>query len=116
MPKDTIPARELKRREAGEKCLASRGFSLFYRPGKEKTSRLAVIIKKNFGLAVERNKARRRLKALFLKTRPCFKGRFDIIVIVRSRFKELSFDEIARDWLETLKRGGIIEKNCDFSN
>lgn len=116
MPRDTIPGCELRRKEAGGKRLKARGFTLVYRKGKESSSRLAVVIKKGFGLSTERNKAKRRLRALFCETRGCFKERFDIIVIVHPAFKELSFKQIAQEWLKTLEKGGIIEENSGFFN
>ncbi len=72
---------------------------------------MAVIVKKAFGLAVERNKVRRRLRELFRETRPWFKAEFDIIVIVHPELKELSFQQMGQEWIKTLRDGGIVEKN-----
>lgn len=111
MVKDAIPARELKDKVKKARRLKARGFSLICRPGKASTPRLAVIVKKDFGLAVERNKARRRLRELFRKTKNWFKEEFDIIVIVYPELKELSFQDLGQEWVKTLREGGIVEES-----
>lgn len=109
--KDAIPARDLKKKKDIVKRLKAKGFDLICQPGIAGSPRLAVIAKKAFGLAVERNKVRRRLRELFRKTKPWFKAGFDIIVVVHPELKELSFQQMAQEWIKTLREGGIIEEN-----
>ncbi len=112
MAKDTIPARDFKRnKEEKATRLKARCFDVVFYPGKTETSRFAVVVRKDYGSAVERNKARRRLKELFRKSKPWLRGSFDIIVFVRPELKKLSFQEMGREWIKTLREGGIFEEN-----
>lgn len=107
--KDAIPARDLRKKTGGIKRLRARGFDLIFRPKGSSSPRLAVIIKRSYGKAVERNKARRRLREIFRKSKAWLPEEFDIIVIVYPEFKGLSFQEISEEWINTLRRGGIVE-------
>ena len=56
-----------------------------------KCSRLAVVTSKKVGCAVERNKARRIIRAIFRNCAPAFSRPCDIIVYVRSGWAKFDF-------------------------
>ena len=70
--------------------------------------RLGIIASKRVGNAVNRNRAKRRVRELFRRsdsdTRPTGAAVFDLVVIVRSDLVDAPFDAIAADFRAALKK------------
>ena len=77
-----------------------------------KTTRVGIITTKKVGIAVERNKVRRRVRELVRHTLPQWVPQIWLVVVVRKAAAEASFEELRRDWLSVAKRAGIFQKPC----
>ncbi len=114
MSKDGVPGRELNKTFKEGRRVKAQGFTLIFNPNQVGFSRLAVVAGRKLGLAVERNRVRRRLRELFRKSQSLLKDNFDIIVVVYPELKEQAFQETAGQWFGVLKKGGLIEKNSHW--
>lgn len=69
--------------------------------------RYAVSVSKKYGNAVERNKIKRRVRAIIDSQN--IKPQFNLIIIIRPTVKNLSFEEIQKAVIEILKRTKVLE-------
>ncbi len=70
-------------------------------------SRLGISIKKKFGNAVERNKAKRHIREIF-RLNKNLKQNVDLIVIIENKFKTLNFEARKNTFLSLLKKINLI--------
>ncbi len=93
----------------GEFCV------LYIQPNDESVSRFTAIASRAVGKAVERNRAKRRLREVYR----CVKGRLketvDIVVRAKPDIKEAAFSQIKEDVIHLLIRKSMIDKPDDFS-
>ena len=78
------------------------GLRILRAPTTNLYGRILIVIPRRVGSAPERNLIRRRLKAIF-RERKLYLSRFDCIVLVGSECKKITFDELTRLLLATLK-------------
>ncbi len=90
--KETLSKRQMIRGVGFDICFA--------RNDKSHASRLGVIIRKNFGNSVERNKAKRRIREIF-RTNDKVSG-LDIIIRIKPEMKCLAFEEIKNEYLRLI--------------
>jgi len=76
-------------------------FSLLYRKNNLGYDRLAVVVNKKFGSAVERNRARRRLREIFRLYRPD-RG-YDMVIYLKPPAKEADFHRLREVFLSALE-------------
>ncbi len=76
-------------------------FSLLYKKNNLGYDRLAVVVNKKFGSAVERNRARRRIREIFRLFRRD-KG-YDIVVYLKPPAKEADFNRLKEAFLSALE-------------
>lgn len=81
----------LKKNATKADCSA---FVFYLYPNTQKKSRLAVITSKRVGMAVERNLARRRFRAIFRSVAPEFEKNVDILVFVRRGYAKFEFADL----------------------
>jgi ribonuclease P protein component len=85
----------LQVQEGGQKLSADCLLALVKRNGRPYT-RLGLTVSSKVGNAVVRVRLRRLLRELFRKRRGQWPGGLDVVLVVRSSAKELSFAEMAR--------------------
>lgn len=85
------------------------GFFVIYKIRNSSTGhfRFAVSVSKKYGIAVERNLMKRRVREIVSATK--FIDSFDFIVIVKPASKKLSFQEISADLLKLFARAKLNE-------
>lgn len=66
--------------------------------------RLGVTVSTRVGNAVVRNRYKRRLREIFRRGKHHFGGGYDVVVIVKSRPEDPSFDELRDDVYQTARR------------
>lgn len=72
-------------------------------------SRIGICLRReNFKLAAQRNKLRRYLKEMFRLNKHIFKKGYDIIAIPKRGCVNLTFSELRDDFIETVKKAGIL--------
>ena len=74
--------------------------------------RVGVITTKKVGIAVERNKVRRRIRELIRHTLPNWVPGIWLVVVVRQSAAEARFEDLRREWLRVIERAGILQKPC----
>ncbi len=67
---------------------------LYMLPGKQEKNRVGIIVKKNIGNAVQRNKIRRRLREVWWKRCNQLMSGYDIIILARKNILQARFKEI----------------------
>ena len=72
-------------------------------------ARLGVITSGKLGNAVVRNRARRLLRQSFRLHQGDFNGPVDLILIARHSIAGRSYAEVERDFLEALRRAGLLK-------
>jgi len=85
------------------------GFFVVYKIDNPKTGhfRFAISISKKYGIAVERNLMKRRVREVVTAGR--FLDRYDFLIIVKSTAAKLTFAEISADLHKLFARAKIIE-------
>lgn len=72
-------------------------------------SRLGVVAsKRTFPHAVDRNRARRRLREAFRLNRSRMDGPADVVLLARRRILRASFPELERDLLSAFRKAGML--------
>lgn len=86
-----------------KRVLRQPGLDILLGPSTSPTGRLVVVTARLVGTAPERNKIRRRLKAIFYENR-LFEQPFDCIVIVKTGGAELSFAQLTEVMLKAFAK------------
>lgn len=89
-----------------KQSFANRQFVIYYQENKLDHMRLGISVSKKLGKAHERNRLKRYVRESF-KTRKDFLKNYDIIIIVRSAAKGLSFLEFGSSIDHVLKRSKL---------
>jgi ribonuclease P protein component len=70
--------------------------------------RIGVVAGKAVGTAVQRNRAKRRLRACLSQLLPCLSGGWDLILLARKPMDQAGFAEICAAVQMLLKRAGLL--------
>ena len=103
------PAQRIRRRSDYQKAyregakVNGRLMTLYLLPNGLDVGRLGVAATRRFGGAVERNRAKRRIRELF-RTRQDLVAGLDIVVVPKRGFAEASGADLERDYLGALVR------------
>jgi len=84
---------------------------LWLRSGAGAALRLAVVSSRKVGNAVERNKARRKLREAFRLNRWRLRGDCDIVIVARRRILTTSSAAVERELLYLARRAGILKES-----
>ena len=85
---------------------------LWVRSGPGASLRLGVVTsRRSFRRAVDRSRARRRLREAFRRNRFRLRGDFDIVIVARSRILDASAGRVETEWLALAGRAGLLPKN-----
>ena len=71
-------------------------------------SRIGIVAGRSVGSAVQRNRAKRQLRACLDQWIPCLSGGWDLIIIARKPMDQANFSEICAAVQILLKRAGLI--------
>ena len=78
-----------------------------YLPNGKKCSRIGIIISKEMGIAVIRNKIKRTVRELFRKKIAHLKPHFDVLIKLKSKNEQIvkkQLEENIEKWIEIIKR------------
>jgi len=84
-------------------------FTIFFLSRPERPLSYAIHIRKKFGIAVERNHAKRLLRAALYELRELLRG-YQIILIPRSPMRSLGFWQIVRELEKAFSKPGAALK------
>lgn len=95
---------------AQKRSFVGRFMVLWLRQGEGAALRLGVVSsKKVSNRAVDRNRARRVLRAIYREHRAEFRGEVDVVIIARRRLLSASHEEIEEELLRLARKAGLIE-------
>ena len=81
---------------------------LFLRSGPDAALRLGVVTSRKVGGAVQRNRARRRLREIYRHERPGLAGPADVVLVARAaRGREPTMTELRADFVSLAARAGL---------
>ena len=72
---------------------------LWVREGEDASLRLGVVSSKRVGGAVQRNRARRRIREAWRRLRPFFSGDFDVIFVCRGYLLRAPWEKVVNEML-----------------
>jgi ribonuclease P protein component len=81
-------------------------FNLIYSPNSLSFSRMAVIVSKEVGNAVFRNKMKRWMRDLFRRNKEYLKHNLDILIIIKKDIQETSWTNLRENYLQAVKSIG----------
>lgn len=85
-------------------------YSIYYRENNEK-NRYGITIPKKLGIAVLRNKTKRRVKNIIDKNKKSIQNSYDYVIIVKKGILELTYIDMEKELLNLIKSiGDKIEK------
>ena len=85
-------------------------YSIYYRNNNEK-NRYGITIPKKLGIAVLRNKTKRRVKNIIDKNKKSIQNGYDCVIIVKKGILELTYIDMEKELLNLIKSiGDKIEK------
>ena len=93
--------------EQGRKTVG-RHMVLWIRSGEGAALRLGVVTGRKVGPAVDRVRARRRLRAVWRLHRSQLSGLYDVILIGRSTLPRAAWPEVVEDFLRLARRAGLV--------
>jgi ribonuclease P protein component len=96
--------REFDRIQKGGRRVNTAHFVLIYAPGPDPShpARLGITASRRIGGAVQRNRAKRVIRAAFCVTPEISANGVDLVVIVRKPLGELKLGEVVREWQSAL--------------
>ena len=93
-----------------------RGFGrymvMWLRTGPDASLRLGVVTSRKVGGAVERNRARRRLREAFRRHRHEWEGDCEVVLVARRDIVQASWPDLEQDLLALARRAGLVRKDA----
>lgn len=80
------------------------------------TTRLGVVTSKKVGGAVARNRARRLMREVFRVHQHDLAEVVDLVLVARPSIAGRKLAEVEKDFLTTLRRGGLLNAECGTRN
>jgi len=87
------------------KSLKSKYYSIYYRDS-NKNNRYGITIPKKLGIAVLRNKTKRRVKNIIDNNKNAMQNGYDYVIIVKKGILELTFLDMEKELLKLIKNIG----------
>lgn len=88
-----------------EKSVKSKYYSIYYRKN-NKNNRYGITIPKKIGIAVIRNKTKRRIKNIIDNNKNSMQKGYDYVIIVKKGILELTYIDMERELLKLMKNIG----------
>jgi ribonuclease P protein component len=92
------------------RSIAGRLMVMWLREGDDASMRLGVAAGRAVGGAVQRNRAKRRMKEAFRLNRGRLNGKYDIVLMARGRLNRASWDEVQAELLDLAGKAGILHE------
>lgn len=83
---------------------------MWIRNGDDASLRLGVVAGRTIGGAVERNRAKRRLREAFRLNRHRLQGKCDIVLMARNKLIKAPWDAVQSELIGLAERAGILKK------
>lgn len=83
---------------------------MWLREGDDASLRLGLAAGRTIGGAVQRNRAKRRLREAFRLNRHRLQGKCDIVLMARGRLNTAPWDEVQSELIQLADRAGILKK------
>lgn len=83
---------------------------MWLREGNDVSLRLGVAAGRTIGGAVQRNRAKRRLREAFRQIRHCLRGKCDVVLMARAGINEASWGEVQAELINLAGKAGILAK------
>ena len=112
MMKHTIPLKqnhEFRRLYGKGKSAVCPYFAVYCRKTRRPVSRLGITAGVKLGNAVKRNRARRRIRALYRTNEDRLAPGWDIVIVARARSIYGRYGEMERSLLQLMKKLGLLE-------
>lgn len=90
------------------KSWAARTMVLWLHKVPDASLRLGVVSSRIIGKAVQRNRARRRLREVWRLNRHRFRGQVDVVLVARRNILTANWDDVTTDLLWLARRAGIL--------
>lgn len=81
---------------------------LYLREGEGAALRLGVVTGRKVGGAVQRNRARRRLRECFRRQRHLFQGRYDVVLVARAALVQASWEDVTGEMTRLCQQAGLL--------
>ncbi len=81
---------------------------------KKSYSKFAVVINKKFGKSIQRNKAKRQVRALYRVNKSKQKAGYNIIFFIKNGFKNISFSKKKENYLQLIKKADLNMNKGDL--
>ena len=92
---------------AQDRCCRGRHLLLWTRRGEGAALRVGVVASRKVGGAVQRAKARRRLRNVFRRHRVELRGEVDLVLVARASLVEAPWAEVVSDFLRVVDKAGL---------
>ncbi|TAN37977.1 MAG: ribonuclease P protein component [Verrucomicrobia bacterium] len=92
---------------AQDRCCRGRHLLLWTRRGAGAALRVGVVTSRKVGGAVQRAKARRRLREVFRRHRAELHGEVDLVMVARASLVEAPWAEVVSDFLRVVDKAGL---------
>lgn len=73
-------------------------------------SRFAIVVNRNFGNAVERNRIKRQIRSILVTLMPRIRQGFDIIIFPDTTCKTMRYNHLAASVIQVLLKSGVLKQ------
>lgn len=80
---------------------------VFMITGEGEHSRFGIVASKKVGNAVNRNRAKRRLRTVIYRNMSNVKDRMDVVIIARPAINEVSWEELNKEYMRVMRKAGL---------
>lgn len=108
----TIPLKEnrvFKRLYAAKANYVCRYFVMYAKKNSLGVNRLGLTVGAKLGIAVKRNRLKRRLKEMYRVNESAVKNSFDIVIVARNRSESAVFSSMCAEFLKGIAEIGIAQ-------
>jgi len=92
---------------AQDRCSRGRYLLLWTRRGAGAALRVGVVTSRKVGNAVQRAKARRRLREVFRRHRAGLQGEVDLVFVARASLVKATWADVVSDFLQVVDKAGL---------